>query len=275
MQVFCPDVHRSFRLSPKEARAVRRSWFLHSPNCELDGIGLPKSVNRIKSELAIKLREEEAMHRAAVEAKKERSVKELHEAFLKGEKLTILEYLMGRYEVEARVVRNPITQLDTLKIFFGAWQRGNDGNVLDGRKILDVGCGSNEGAESLAIRKKGDYEPWLCRALHLCGARAFGVDIGGNEGEEFAHYKTDLSDEGALRGIFGDSHSSSFDAIVCMNFLGNVSPMLWKSTTPAERQRIKNEVFDDSKRLLKEGGCFLYDYGIYKKEGNNLIFPRE
>jgi|SRR3989339_451297 len=127
-------------------------------------------------------------------------------------------------------------QLYAATLVFGGLE-----NLKD-KKILDLGCGSSldestqklleryvagdswadqeiirRGMYDLAMNaqsaldnlKSRLYEPWFCRALLELGAQPIGVDIGSLEGEEFEHYRTDLSKLGSLDFL----PDQSFDGI--------------------------------------------------------------
>ncbi len=276
MRVYCPDMQRHFRLSPKEAMAVRRSWFLYSPSCELDGIARPKPVNRIKFETVMaeqKNAEEERIrkHIKLLEEKK-KDVKKLRAALERGEKLTIGDYLIASYEVEAFSFSHCMDRLDDIAGHLRSnGMEDEDYDCLKNKKILDIACGSKSAELNPIGKRKYDYEPWLCRALHKLGAKAVGVDIGSNHGEEFEFHQTDLSEEGALGRIFDSSRDSSFDVINSTNFLGNVSPLLLYMTNTDERNRMKTKIFGEALRLLKEDGYFLHEFDVYMKVRGNLV----
>jgi len=47
---------------------------------------------------------------------------------------------------------------------------------VEGRSVLDLGCGSTSSRESRANNRV--FEPWLCRAVALLGGTAVGIDVG-------------------------------------------------------------------------------------------------
>lgn len=274
MRVFYPDAGRRFRLSPREAREVRTDWMLRGDSCIPELPRERSSVNHSKYVLVMKAREEEIRKNAEKIEEKKKDVGKLREALERGETLDIEDWLIASYEVEPHALSCSMSNLHRLTRFFRDGENHEEpSECLKDKKILDIACGSNNGAELNATGKKEyDYEPWLCRALHRCGAKAVGVDIGSNSGEKFEFHWADLSEEGAMKRIFDQSCDSSFDAINSANFLGNVSPRLSAMTTEVDRTRIKTELFQEARRLLKEGGYFLYEHGdIYRKIGGNLV----
>ena len=152
-------------------------------------------------------------------------------------------------------------------------------NVRD-KKILDLGGGARIDKETLEIMEKieeidrdknpleykrleniliekgkydvatsdGEFEPWLSRALLELGAHPVVVDIGDNEGEEFEHYQRNLLESGALDFLA----DKSFDGVI-MSLLLN-SPQLMEKTSITEREKMKEELMKQIKRLLKDDG---------------------
>ena len=117
---------------------------------------------------------------------------------------------------------------------------------LQGKRILDLGCGS------MPSETGGrQFEPWLCRALKELGANPVGIDVGQLDTEEFEHYQLDLSKIGALN-IFPDK---SFDAVNLAVFFN--SPKLKHMIEPNDIKRIKQEIGNQVKRLLKDNGSIL------------------
>lgn len=113
------------------------------------------------------------------------------------------------------------------------------------KRILDIGCGSNRSLDELP--GGGSFEPWFCRLLQEMGAHPVGVDRSDSlKEEDFENYVLDLSKPGALN-IFPNQ---SFDRINLRNFFS--SPSL-----RGDVQRIKTEISNQIRRLLKDGGKLL------------------
>ena len=259
MRVFYPDLGRRFTLSARETRKVRTDWMLRGDSCIPELPSERSSVNHSKYVLAMKAREEEIRKGAEKIEEKKKDVGKLREALARGEELSLEDWLIASYEAEPHSLSCSMSNLHRLaRILNDGENREESSECLKDKKILDIPCGSNDGAEMNEFGKREyDYEPWLCRALHRCGARAVGIDIGGNSGEKFEFHWADLSEEGALERVFDQSCSSSFDAINSVNFLGNVSPRLSMMTEEVDRARMKIELFQEARRLLKQGGYFL------------------
>ncbi len=99
---------------------------------------------------------------------------------------------------------------------------------------MDIGCGSNH-----------LNSPWFCRALHLLGAKAVGVDFNDLEGENFEHHKLDITVPGALN-LFPDH---SFDGI-------NMRGLAYLHCIKDEELRgvIEKEIPRQINRLLRPDG---------------------
>ncbi|MBT3397981.1 hypothetical protein HOA55_01310 [archaeon] len=121
---------------------------------------------------------------------------------------------------------------------------------LEGRKILDLGCGSinSTGGEYSGPGRRG-FEPWLCRAMHELGIDHLGIDVGGNPGEEFNFHQADLIQPGSLDFI-GDH---SIDIANASMFFS--SPNL--AGMPGNR-RIWDNLLPQLERVVKQEGFFLY-----------------
>lgn len=124
-----------------------------------------------------------------------------------------------------------------------------DGDI-QGKRILDLGCGANQEWERLSelgyrwenerlsnetYRIDRTFEPWACRALLEMGAEPAGVDIGDLEDEAFEHHQVNLLKEGALKK-FPDK---SFDAV--MMSLLVTSPSIANTMKSPRGDQIKNE----------------------------------
>lgn len=159
----------------------------------------------------------------------------------------ILNKLMKKYG-ETIYTREIADKIELLKRRFG-----NLSNVKN-KRILDIGCGAKFGTRetnNYGRKEKNPsrpWEPWLCRILVELGARPVGIDLGDNEGEEFEHYKVDLSKIGALNFL----PEKSFDGVNMTFFLS--SPHLETMTNEEDRENIKKEMENQIKRLLKEDG---------------------
>lgn len=157
----------------------------------------------------------------------------------------ILNILKKKYNIEKLPINPEIQILEISRIFNGL-------DNLKDKKILDLGCGSNyESYDIDAISgKERTFEPWFCRALIEIGAKPIGVDIGSLDGENFEHYRLDLSKSGTLDFL----PSESFDAInVRLLF---TSPQLEEKMfkTKEDIKNMKIEIQTQINRLLKKDG---------------------
>ena len=283
MQVFAPGIGKRINLSAREKREYMKRLLTGSHDCfpepPMAGMFVNERKHFEKKQAEEnRVAEENRKKESEEAAKKKRLVPAwLREARAHGEKLSLKETLMADYDVEEGVLLHPMTELSRLRSLLGGEFLSSSNECLNGKKILDLACGSKEGCGDAGIfGKKGTFEAWLCRALQMCGAKAIGVDIGSNDGELFEHYCADLSEKGVLAKLFNEEHDSSFDAIHVVMFCeGNLSPWLKSMTTPEERLQMKAGFFEETARLLKEGGWLLYEDDIYRKTDGKVILVRE
>jgi hypothetical protein len=124
----------------------------------------------------------------------------------------------------------------------------------EGKKILVLGCGSSYPENYSCDRR--EFEPWLCRAIHYLGIDVIGVDIRTLEGEQFEHYRADLSKTGSL-SFLGD-HSID---LACEYKLFD-SPTLPR--LGVREKTIVETVLGEVEPKLRSGSVFLrgtYEYG--------------
>lgn len=146
------------------------------------------------------------------------------------------------------------------QVMFQLWRVSEKFGGLDnvkGKRILDLGCGANfgtwetDGYGDPDVKKKRTFEPWLCRALVELGANPVGIDMGNLEGEEFEHYRIDLSKPGALDFL----PDKSFDGANMRLFL--TSPHLEQMTNKKKLYATEKEMEKQIKRLLKDDGILI------------------
>ena len=141
-------------------------------------------------------------------------------------------------------------------VFFAA-----NGNI-EGKRILDLGCGSIGGTEdSLAEQYGSLFQPWLCRTLVELGAYPIGVDIGSLENERFETYRTNLLVPNALAKIPDNSidvvHSRALFTSPELDEQFHKFPPPWLSMGERENyfmQLLRPQV----ERVLRPDGVFVY-----------------
>tara|TARA_Y100000310_G_scaffold337561_1_gene424919 strand:+ start:75 stop:617 length:543 start_codon:yes stop_codon:yes gene_type:complete len=124
-------------------------------------------------------------------------------------------------------------------------------NEIEGRKILDLGCGEVSGNE---WDKPGShtFEPWLCRSLIELGASPVGVDIGDNPKAEFEFYKVNLASPNSLSFL----EDNSID-VANANMLFD-SPYLHYHLH-MKGKTLKENLIPQLERIIKPNGVFLHD----------------
>lgn len=133
---------------------------------------------------------------------------------------------------------------------------------IEGKTILDLGCGSNTETEDIkgSPSNQGNlsiWNPWLCRALYELGANPIGVDFGSLEGEEFEHYShVDLMTESLLTYLKPSSvdlaHNQATLPSSQMNALHGEDVI----TT------FKDKVIPALDQIVKAEGFFLFDSNL-------------
>lgn len=144
---------------------------------------------------------------------------------------------------------------------------------IQGKVILDLGCGAEEGRCD-GKRYGRVYYPWLCRLLQFAGAYPIGIDLGDLTQEPFEHHNINLLDPTALDGI----PTASVDLAHC-SFLFN-SPVLChivhedeESTLPGEK--LAKTLFPQLLRVLKPRANFIYHTDTsYLRTPNGKRVPR-
>ena len=127
---------------------------------------------------------------------------------------------------------------------------------LKNKKILELGCGSKNSKDDFF--GKGNFEPWLLRALHEYGANPVGIDIAGLEGELFEGHSIDLSKKGSL-DLFQDN---SFDIVCAYSFFD--SPFLNYHCDGSGS--IFNKLVPQLERIIKPDGHFVFEtFGLNQK----------
>ena len=161
-----------------------------------------------------------------------------------------------------------------------------DLNFLRKINVLDLGCGSYDHESvkpELATETPLEWEPWLCRALHILGVKAIGVDYflpslkdSVPSTEDWAFQQLDLTNPTALSGF----RENSFDVVNCHELIGVhlkdelffdrqcFSPTLEKiaQNTSTGLKEIQENIFAQVLRILKGGGLFVLNAMlVYRK----------
>ncbi|SRR6266498_275108 len=177
--------------------------------------------------------------------------------------------LDSRYDLGKKIANEPGVQEIIQQMFGRLANSFGKLSALQGRKILDIACGSNtsKAPESLyidtpfgtkTIGRKNDgytaqFEPWFCRILFELGADAVGIDFGDLDQELFTHYRVDLGKVGALD--FLPDHS--FDAVQDSRLFGSPE-FTTQFPNQADRLKIAQEIKRQEQRLLEVNGIVIH-----------------
>lgn len=121
---------------------------------------------------------------------------------------------------------------------------------IEGKRILDLGCGSNTYQIESGDFVDRTFEPWLCRSLNYIGAKPIGVDIGDLTSETFEKIQTNLLNSNCLEIIPDNSidlaHASQ---------LFTSSFLLLRGISPS---KLYDNIIPQLERVLKPDACFIY-----------------
>lgn len=129
--------------------------------------------------------------------------------------------------------------------------RASNGN-LEGKKILDLGCGSKTSKDNIVSRS---FEPWFCRTLVELGAKPIGIDIEPKNGEVFEYHQADLIDS-PLAFI----ESSSIDIAHASDLFD--SPRLYRELIKKNMDfyKFSKSLKEKLQKVVKPEGIFIHNY---------------
>jgi hypothetical protein len=129
------------------------------------------------------------------------------------------------------------------------------GLKLEGLRVLDIGCGS----EDNALNEEDPYPPVVCRVLKRLGAHPIGIDICSNRSEEFEHYQVNLWKPDSLNMI----SSNSIDVALAIGVTDSPTldysrprrkPLPYNDLT----RRFLDHVTPQLERIVKADGYFVF-----------------
>ncbi len=120
---------------------------------------------------------------------------------------------------------------------------------LNGKMILDLGCG----AQNCRDNDYGNYDPWLCRMLHLLDVKVIGIDVDDSlKEEDFVNHVTDLFSSNSLAMI----ESNSVDLVHASSLFDSVAVVEKNGFSAIDK--FKEKLMPEIERVLKAEGTFLY-----------------
>lgn len=165
----------------------------------------------------------------------------------------VVQALDGKYGLSKKIAHEPETQ-DVINQFVARLEKAFGSlQAVRGKRVLDIGCGSNSSRHPGTGMVTPMFEPWFCRILLELGADPVGVDTGDLEGEAFEHFRIDLARNGALDFL----PDSSFDGVHDSRIFGSPE---FTAQHPAvdDYCRISQEIKRQEQRLLRPGGVVIH-----------------
>lgn len=158
-----------------------------------------------------------------------------------------------KYSLSQKIAREPETR-DVIIQFAGRLEEAFGGlSAVRGKRILDIGSGSNTSRHPGTGKVTPMFEPWFCRMLVELGAEPVAIDLGDLEDEQFEHYGADLAIPGALDFL----PDSSFDGVQDSRIFGSPE-FTTQHPAIADYYRISQEIKRQERRLLKPGGVVIH-----------------
>ena len=138
-------------------------------------------------------------------------------------------------------------------------------NQPQGKRLLDIGCGSNKDTIESNLEYSYKFEPWLLRFLYSIknktNLNAFGIDIGDLSEEEFPYLQLNILDKNSLTDNF---KPNTFDIITAFKLFN--SPELEKRYSGKKvinarlrtSKKIREKLIPQLENILKPDGTFLW-----------------
>ena len=161
--------------------------------------------------------------------------------------------LAERYGLATKVAREP-ELAGILEEFIGRLQRafGSLAGVR-GKRILDIGSGSNSSRSPVTGKRTAQFEPWFSRLVLELGGEPVALDAGDLAGETFIHHRVDLGKPGALDFL----PAASFDGVQDSRVFGSPE-FLAAYPSRGDHAHIKAELARQERRVLRPGGVLIH-----------------
>ena len=149
-------------------------------------------------------------------------------------------------------------QNENLELFKNTFLYSEKGCSLEGKRILDIGCGNTESGS-------GDgWAPENARRLVSLGANVIGIDIGGCWSEAYTHIKANLVNR-SLKEIVPEEFKP--DIVLAIAFFDSPT-LIYNMRTDSKQfpERVCREIFN----ILDDSGVFFIDsFGLCSFRGIN------
>lgn len=153
--------------------------------------------------------------------------------------------LIVNNELPAAISKTIYRHIDYLRAGY------SDLKHLQGKKILDVACGSR----AVPNNTEHQWDPWMSRLLTLLGAVPHGVDFFKQTNESFESTVKDLVEENALECF----ETNSFDAYYLCGFPNRIS-LHRIHTGPIGWEAFRTNMENHLQRILKPEGVIIRSF---------------
>lgn len=150
--------------------------------------------------------------------------------------------------------KNPMAELKLTFTAFGlaAILSALNGK-LEGKRILDIGCGSTTTYDDFSGKRL--FEPWLCRTLLELGAKPIGVDIEPKNGEKFEYFQADL-----IKNSLNFLEPNSIDIVHASAFFDSTRLLNGLKNKGIDFHQFSRSLREKLEKAVKHEGIFIHDF---------------